>query len=142
MNNSKEDSAVLMSIHPQYVKAIQSGDKKIEFRKRSFSKDISNILVYETAPIKAVVGYFIIKEINIDTPQKIWNKYSNVGEITKEDYFSYYNDVDIAVGICISKYISFSKPVDIKKYKLQPPQSYVYLSNDLFKKMVNVGSSK
>lgn len=142
MSDYNEEAVVLMSIHPQYVSAIKSGTKKIEFRKRNFSKEVNNILVYETAPIKAVVGYFNIKEINIDTPKKIWNKYSDIGEITKEDYFNYYNDVDIAVGICISKYVSFSKPVDIKKYNLQPPQSFIYLSNDLFKKMVNLGSSK
>jgi len=140
MNNSKDAAAVLMSINPQYVKAIQSGSKLIEFRKRRFTKKVKNILVYETAPLMAVVGYFEIKDIYVDTPQKIWKKYSNIGEITRTEYFNYYTESDIAVGISINEFFPFLKPIDLKKYKIKPPQSFIYLTNDVFINMIRIGS--
>jgi predicted transcriptional regulator len=141
MNSSTDDAAVLMSINPQYVKAIQSGDKLIEFRKRKFTKKVKNILVYETAPLKAIVGYFEIKDIYVGTPQEIWKKYSKIGEITKMEYFNYYTESDIAVGIFINEYFPFLKPIELKKYKIKPPQSFIYLANDLFVKMIKIGVS-
>jgi len=142
MNNSNDDTVVLMSINPQYVKAIQSGDKLVEFRKRRFTKEVKNILVYETAPLMAVVGYFEIKNISIGTPEEIWKKYSKIGEITKVDYFNYYTESDIAVGISINEFFPFSKPIDLKKYKIKPPQSFIYLTKDLFINMIKIGSSQ
>jgi len=141
MKNSNDDTVVLMSINPQYVKAIQSGNKLVEFRKRKFTKEVKNILVYETAPLMAVVGYFEIKDIYTGTPEEIWKKYSKIGEITKVDYFNYYTESDIAVGISINEFFPFSKPIDLKKYKIKPPQSFIYLTNDLFVKMKKIGTS-
>ncbi|WP_461246273.1 ASCH domain-containing protein [Treponema sp. R6D11] len=140
MNNSNDDTVVLMSINPQYVKAIQSGNKLIEFRKRKFTKTVKNILVYETAPLMAVVGYFEIKYIDIGTPKEIWKKYSKIGEITEVEYFKYYTESNIAVGISINEYFPFSKPIDLRKYKIKPPQSFIYLTKDLFKNMKKIGS--
>ena len=142
MNISNDDTAVLMSINPQYVKAIQSGNKLIEFRKRRFTKKVKNILVYETAPLMAVVGYFEIKDIYIGTPEEIWKKYSKIGEITKVEYFNYYTESDIAVGISINEYFPFIKSIDLRKYKIKPPQSFMYLTNDLFINMIKIGGSR
>jgi len=142
MNNSNDDTPVLMSINPQYVKAIQSGNKLIEFRKRRFTKKVKNILVYETAPLMAVVGYFEIKDIYIGTPEEIWKKYSKIGEITKVEYFNYYTESDIAVGISINEYFPFIKSIDLRKYKIKPPQSFMYLTNDLFINMIKIGGSR
>jgi len=141
MNKLNDDTVVLMSINPQYVEAIKSGNKLIEFRKRRFTKNVKNILVYETAPLMAVVGYFEIKDIYVGTPKEIWKKYSSIGEITKAEYFNYYTESDIAVGIFINEFYPFIKPIDLRKYKIKPPQSFIYLTNDLFINMIKIGGS-
>jgi predicted transcriptional regulator len=132
MDNSLEDAVVLMSIKPQYVKAIIDGSKRIEFRKRKFAREIKYILVYETSPSKTIVGYIEIKNIEIWPPDVMWKKYSKIGIITEEDYFSYYGSSEIAIGILIDKFTSFTNPINIEKIKITPPQSFRYITFDLF----------
>jgi predicted transcriptional regulator len=127
-----------MSIKPQYVKAINDGSKLIEFRKKNFSKKVKYILIYETAPSKAIVGYIEVKGIEIDAPDVIWKKYSEIGTIAKEDYFNYYNGSDVAIGILIDKYIALANPINIKELKITPPQSFKYISFDLFAEITNI----
>jgi predicted transcriptional regulator len=138
MNDSPQEAVVLMSIKPQYVKAINEGNKLIEFRRKKFTKTIKYILVYETAPTKTLVGYIEVKSIEIETPDVMWRKYSKIGVITEEDYFNYYNGSDVAIGILIDKFISFVNPINIKEFKIIPPQSFRYIAFDLFCKIVNI----
>lgn len=139
MNEFSDSAVVLMSIHPQYVKAIEDGNKLIEFRKRNFTKQVSHILVYETMPSKSVVGYFEVKGIEIGSPDEIWGKHSTNAGISKSDFFNYYGGSEIAVGILIHKYISLKQPIDIKTLKIFPPQSFKYISDELFAKIKEIG---
>jgi predicted transcriptional regulator len=127
-----------MSINPQYVQAIEAGDKLIEFRKKNFSKKTKYVLIYETAPSKALVGYFEIKDIDIGTPSELWEKHSNIGNITRDEYFNYYCNSDVAVGILFEKFIPLTTPVELKKYKILPPQSFKYIPIELFTKITNI----
>jgi predicted transcriptional regulator len=138
INDSSPIIAALMSIRPQYVKAIVSGDKLIEFRKKSFKKAIKYILVYETAPAKTIAGYIEVKNIEIGTPSDIWKKYSDIGTMTKKDFFNYYINSEVAVGILINKFVPFINPLDIKELEIFPPQSFSYVSFDLFDKIKNI----
>ena len=47
-----------MSIHPQYADAIVAGRKRAEFRKRPLAADIDVVLIYATAPVRAIIGWF------------------------------------------------------------------------------------
>jgi predicted transcriptional regulator len=132
MPTTSNDVIAMLSIHPEYVEAIAKGNKKIEFRKRSFKKNVKTILVYKTAPCQKIVGYFEIKEIKISTPNDIWNTYSNIGGVSEDVFFDYYNNSDSAVGILIEKFIPFSNPVQLTSYKIAPPQSYRYVSVNFF----------
>jgi predicted transcriptional regulator len=88
--STKTTDVALMSINPQYVRAIMEGQKLVEFRKKKFSKDIHYVLVYETAPRKSVVGYFTVNKIDVGTPQDLWERHASIGKISKDDYFAYY----------------------------------------------------
>ena len=64
---------VLLSINPEYVEKIFSGEKKYEFRRNIFKrKNIKSIIIYSTSPVKKVVGEFYIEEIIEDLPEKLW----------------------------------------------------------------------
>ena len=48
----------LISIKPKYVEEIINKNKKYEYRKSIFKKDIDKVYIYSTRPNKQIVGYF------------------------------------------------------------------------------------
>lgn len=130
---------VLISIHPQYVNLISAGMKKIEFRKRNFSSQIKRFVVYSTAPVSKIVGFFDVESIETSTPQKLWEDYSSIGGIKQEDYFKYYANTENAVGIHIKKYTPLQNAFNISLLNTTPPQSYKYLTDSEFDLVQNLG---
>lgn len=130
---------VLISIHPKYVDLIFSGKKKIEFRKRNFAQPVKRFVVYSTAPVSKIVGFFDVENIECATPQDLWDNYSSVGGIEKQDFFKYYANTSEAVGIRIKKYTPFENRLDISLLHTTPPQSYKYLSDGEFDFVQNTG---
>lgn len=65
----------ILSIRPEYVDRILSGEKKYEFRKRIFKReDVDTIVIYSTSPCCRVVAEASIAEIIQDSPERIWKK--------------------------------------------------------------------
>ena len=67
-------STILMSIKPEYVNKIFSGEKRYEYRKRICKNNIEKVIVYSSYPVQKVVGELIIKDILYDKKDIIWNK--------------------------------------------------------------------
>jgi len=122
-------TSVILSIKPIYAKAIMSGVKKVEFRKKIFKKPVDKVFVYSSSPEKKIIGYFTIGEIIEDSPQRLWEKYSEVGGISKKDFFEYYKNVETGFSIGVDKYEEFEEGVDPADFfeKFCAPQSYIYL---------------
>lgn len=121
--------AVLVSIHPRYAEAILAGQKRTEFRKVRFKREVSKLLIYATAPISAVVAIVDISGLIEDSPAKIWERYASVGGIAEEDFFRYYDNCESAVAIEIANVVILGS--GIKLHSLlpgtRPPQSFCYL---------------
>ena len=123
-------SVILMSIKPEYVDKIFSGEKKYEYRKRMCKEKIDTIIVYSSSLIQKVVGELKIKQVLYDKKSIIWDKTNRYGGITKTKYDKYYENCDYAVAYEIEKAILYDKPKDLKDYNLKAtPQSYVYIKN-------------
>ena len=120
---------VILSIKPIYAKAIMSGKKKVEFRKKIFKKPVNKVFVYSSSPEKKIIGYFTIGEIVEDSPERLWEKFNKVGGITKKDFFEYYKNVDMGFSIGVDTYEEFEEGVDPADFfeKFCAPQSYIYL---------------
>ena len=125
--------SVLLSIKPKYVKEIESGTKLYEFRKSIFKKDIDEIWVYASAPIKQIVGKIYIEKIIEDTPQNLWINCKNYAGIAKSDFFKYFGHKEKGYAIKIKEYEAFKSPINPYKEKkdFTAPQSYAYISNIL-----------
>lgn len=121
--------SVLLSIKPKYVESILNGEKKFEFRKASFqSKDVEEVYVYSSSPVKKIVGKFLLKDTISGTPQEIWDKCSDLGGISKDEFFKYYQGKSEAYSLCISDLEIFKEAVCpyTKFKKFYPPQSFMY----------------
>ncbi len=120
---------VILSIKPEFAQRIFNGTKKYEFRKRIFQKpNVDKIIVYATSPVKKLVGYFIIDEIFKNSPEKLWELSKEDAGISKEKYFTYFREKELAFAIKIKKTVQFRPDVPPKRLipNLYHPQSFCY----------------
>lgn len=119
----------ILSIKPIYANQILAGTKKVEFRKRSFKEKVQRVYIYASVPVKQIVGYFTFARVDEDTPANLWEKYKDVGGISKEDFFSYYAKSDLGCAFVIKSvtpYKNWKSPNEFIE-DFVPPQSYIYL---------------
>ncbi|MBA2943929.1 ASCH domain-containing protein [Paenibacillus sp. CGMCC 1.16610] len=122
---------VLLSIKPEFVEQIIKGNKKFEYRKRIFKKQVESVVIYSTMPVGKIIGEFTIDKIINDSPDVIWdltNRYSGISEIFFRDYF-----IDKIEGFAIEikefrEYETPIEPQDIFK-GFVAPQSYRYIDD-------------
>lgn len=123
----------ILSIKPLYVEQIIKGNKKYEYRKYIFKRNIKRVYVYSTYPEKKIVGYFNFEGYIKDSPDNIWNKTRSYSGIDKNSYDEYFKDRDIGYAINIKSFNKFKEPLDPKEIfgTFIPPQSYKYIDFDL-----------
>jgi len=114
---------ILLSIKPEYVNKILSLEKRYEFRRRIWRKDVKQVLVYETLPVQAITIAFKIKNIIAAPPQILWNKYHEFSGISQDKFFEYFQNCNTGYAIEIGNIKRF-KPY---KLNIKPPQSYMYI---------------
>ncbi|HIX40253.1 MAG TPA: ASCH domain-containing protein [Candidatus Desulfovibrio intestinigallinarum] len=120
----------LLSIKPEFVEKIFSGEKRFEFRKSAFRQDISCVIVYATSPVRRIVGEFEVEEILQAPPRQLWQKTKDSAGISKSLFFDYFSGKRYAVAIKIGKLKKYEKEIDPYKEfgdKFIPPQSFRYL---------------
>lgn len=125
-------TVALLPIQPRYANAILRGDKRVEFRRRRFGRDVEYVVVYASSPVCGIVGSFRISDIAEGCPRDIWETYKDVGAIAREDYFRYYAGTERAFAIEIERVCVLGKPLPLGQLSstLKPPQSYTYLTRE------------
>lgn len=125
---------VLISIKPQYVEKIVSGEKKYEFRKRVFDTfKVDRVYIYSSAPEKKIIGSFKVGGLLIDSPEKLWKKVKNDAGIDFETYSKYFTNKANAYAIIIDDLIILETPIDPRErfINFTAPQSYIYLKRKI-----------
>ena len=122
---------LLISIKPEFVKKILAYEKLYEFRKSIFKEDVDKIFIYSTYPVKKIVGYFEVNEIICESPQELWNSFSEVSGISKKDFFKYYANSNKGFAIKIDNLHIFEEYIDMSQYDdFRAPQSFCYVENN------------
>src|SRR5690349_9280418 len=99
---------VLLSIKPEYVSKILSGEKRFEFRKVGFSNPaVRTVVIYATKPIGKVVGEFEIAQIHQGTPSNIWEQTKAYAGVNKKFYDAYYEGKSKAVAIAVGRVLTY-----------------------------------
>ena len=126
---------ILLSIKPQFVEKIFSGEKKYEFRKTEFKrKNIDSIIVYSSGNIKKIVGEIKFHKVLCDTPKKIWQLTHADAGLSLEAFMSYYAGRQKAFAIVIDEFKPYKTLVSLdEKYPgVKAPQSVLYLDEAKF----------
>ena len=122
----------LLSIKPEFAEKIFSGEKGFEFRKATFSRDVSSIVLYVTAPVGKIVGEFKVVSILEDTPASLWEQTRDQAGISKQFFFTYFKGRKKAFAIEIGNPRKYEEAIDPDRdgQKFVPPQSFRYLPED------------
>jgi len=126
----------LMSIRPQYARAIFQGRKKFELRKLSGVPPVdegSVIVVYSTKPEQRIIGEFRAGSVVRGSPERVWALVSGPGSGLGRDAYGYIRGGRRAMAIEVLEPRLYPRPVTLEEMRRiipgwQPPFSYRRLS--------------
>lgn len=118
----------LLSIKPQYARQIFSGNKKYEYRRVIFKKDVQLVIVYASSPLSIVIGEFQIEKIILEDLDALWDCTQKYSGISQEYFTKYFTGKTKGYAIKITKPLLYETPVSLQEtYGKKPPQSFLYL---------------
>lgn len=126
-----------MPVKPQFAQLIMTGEKKVEFRKVRFLKQVSYIVVYASSPIQKILGFFEVSHIDEGSPKYLWKRYRSVGGIIYKEFKAYYANSVSGIAIGIGRVCTLRHAIPLTKLSdsLVAPQSFVYLPFKSFEKI-------
>ena len=121
---------MLVSINPEHVAKILSGDKKYEYRTKAAKRNPGSMVIYETAPVKKVVAEAEIREIIGLPPEELWEKTKSQSGISREFFDSYFRGREIAYAYRLGEVTAYDAPMELGSYGIESaPQSFAYLND-------------
>ena len=139
-----EKRYLLMSIKPVYAQKIKAKTKTIELRCSSPKVSSGDILViYESSPIQRITAYCNIDSVISMSPEKLWEAVKEKAGIAKDAFEEYFSGKQEGVGICLKNInmLSAPQPLSVIAEDFCAPQSYRYISEEQFRRIVSVGTS-
>lgn len=121
---------VLLSIKPQFVEKIFSGEKTFEYRRSIFkNQNVDTIVIYSTQPVGKIVGEVTIDKIITEQINVLWEKTKQNSGISHEFFKDYFQNKDYGYAIKIKDVIEYTEPYSLSDYSigLRAPQSFCYL---------------
>ena len=120
---------ILISINPEHVAKILTGEKKFEYRTKIVQKDVDTLVIYETAPVKRVVGEVKILDVLALSPEGLWAKTKDDSGIGKSFFDAYFQGRSIAYAYHLGEVKVYESPRELSFYGIKAaPQSFVYLN--------------
>ena len=125
----------LMSIKPAYSDRILAREKSFELRRTPVKMEEGDlVIVYASAPVKAVVGAFRVAGVKRDAPERLWAEHSADFGIEEEDYRDYFAGASLCHAIEVADVVAVEPvPLELLRERIdgfQPPQSYQWWRGD------------
>lgn len=125
----EQTSIIMISTTPKYANLILDDEEKnVFFYKVTPINKVKRVLIYATAPVKAVVGEFDLESINISTLSTAWNKYRSQSAMSKKEFDSYYEGKKEAHAMISKESFRYSKPKKLEQFGMSKgPSGFQYL---------------
>lgn len=126
--------ALLVSVKPVYADLLLSGAKTVELRRvRPQVKPGCPVLLYASSPQMAMVGTARVSAITCDSPDAIWNQFSDQVGIDYTTFAGYFAGTGNAVAITLADVEPLPALVPLAELRrrisgFRPPQSFRYLT--------------
>ena len=122
---------ILISIRPRWVEKIASGEKRAELRKMLPAWS-GRMWVYETAPVKAIVGSMDIEKVERLPMAELWEAVKDASCVGREEFLAYYKDAMEGYAAWIAGWHPLQKPIRLSELGLKlPPQSWQWIEEDV-----------
>ncbi len=119
---------ILLSINPEHVENILSGEKQYEFRKIKCKEKVDKIIIYSTSPVMKVVGEADVLDVIVDSPELVWGETAEFSGITKQFFDAYFRDREIAIAYKLGRVKKYKEPKELSSFGITyAPQSFVYI---------------
>ncbi len=125
--------SALLSIKPRFADLLLSGEKTIELRKKAPCVERGSLLIlYASSPICAFVGALEVKQVVRAEPLALWREYRQITGVSQEEYWSYYENSEMAEGVLVEQVIAFDQALSLPEIRsvwhgFMPPQSFRYI---------------
>lgn len=122
---------VLMSIKPKYSRRIFLREKRYELRRTPIKLQAGDVvLVYESTPMKALVGAFVVEGVRRGDKTELWNELGEDFGVSGDEYRDYFEGTQVAHAIEVGDVVEI-EPIPLGELRdrhrgFRPPQSYMY----------------
>jgi len=131
------EQAVLLSIRPEFVDRIVSGEKRFEFRRSRpvRLRDGTLLLVYCTVPRGALVAVARVRAVlESESAEQLWSQTAEAAGISAAAFHAYFSGAERCVAIELESVESLV-PVPLAALReawpgFQPPQGHHYAEVD------------
>lgn len=126
---------IMISIHPEYVQKILSGEKTIELRRRAINiPPKTKIWIYSTRPCGKIIANALLKKIEVMSPANAWKTHQKAMCIKKESYKNYTESLDFVYLFHLINIKRMRKNISLEEMrsccsKFHPPQFFMHLSD-------------
>lgn len=119
---------IIVSINPEYVEKILSGEKKFEYRTRVAKQQVDTLVIYATKPMMKAVAEVEILGVIATSPKELWNQIKSQSGITKSFFDEYFKDKQVAYAYKLGEVNVYEKPKSLLDFGLRmAPQSFAYV---------------
>ena len=120
--------AALMSIRQPFADLILAGEKTVELRRVPMKRNITHVIIYESAGMGRIVGYFDVSNITQGAPADVWKQYQKATGLSKQEFDDYFCGCNVAVAIGVGRVVRLKVPRPLSDFRVErPPQSFMYL---------------
>ena len=126
---------ILIAIHERHADAILRGTKTHELRRRLRSvSEGDRVYLYATAPISAVVGCFVVRSVNRNSPDGIWAAIGTGFAISEAEFDAYTSGAAEVTALEVADPSRLRRPAAVPELieiapEFTPPQSVTMLRN-------------
>jgi len=129
--------SVLISVKEIYAQKIKCGEKRVELR-RCFplSGNVGRVYIYVSAPIKRIVGFFVVDKILRLPVDDLWEAAGGSSSLSKDEFYTYFSGKDHGVSVHFEEFFPLASNFSLEHLRdkfprFHPPQSYIYLKRDI-----------
>lgn len=126
----------IISLKPQYVDLVLSGEKTVELRNRIVRMNSgTSIWIYATRPVGGVVALAEVAAVVHGSPVDIWNRFEREMCIDKTCFDSYIKNRERVSALMLTSIRKLKHSVTLDWIRrsvddFQPPQFYAHLALD------------
>lgn len=122
-------STALLSIHPRHVSAIRRHLKLYELRRVIPRREVTRLLIYETAPTSAVVALADV-ELIVDSPSSLWRRIGWLTGVSHRE-FTAYTSGRAEIAAMLLRNLRDAPSRDLADYGLRcAPQGWAYVEDE------------